>query len=695
MTNFLKPLLFVFIVALIASCKDDEDEPKPVVNQSPSAKVVGTPSNLSVKVGDDVVLDGSGSSDPEKKTLTFKWEILSQPQGSTVVLTNTTTDKITFKPTHAGSYKLKLTVSDGENTSSVEVNITATAPDVQFPVTISEDVNTDVVWKNINPTPGGTDYIVTKSIHIRAGLTVEPGVVVQMAAGSQLTVDYAGKFIAIGNEQNHIIFNGGQSAAPSWAGIIVNSPSTENEFDFVEIHQAGSGLLEGLTNLSASLAIDGGNNSVMKVKNTTIANGGGYGIYVENYASLSGASQVTIRNNAGTSIALPINQIGNLQSDNSFTGNNGYDAVEIIGSLTLHQNEVVWHAFHDGTPYYISGNLDIRSGLKIQAGVNIEFAAEKGLNVLDAAAYINAVGTADKKITFSGRTHTKGFWRGISISSSNVLNALEFVEISNAGSGTLPNIPGITGSIGLDGGNVTSLSIKNSVITDGKGYGLYAELGSVIASFSNNEFKNIDGAPLALPANEVGKLDAATIFSNGNTTKTVEILGSVLHRAAEVRWKAFADGTKYFVSGSVEIRSGLVIDPGAEFEFAADKTFIVQRINNSYIIAKGTAAKRIVFTGVNKTQGYWGGIAIISNDDRNEFDFVDVAYGGSSFLTGLSNTKANLGLDGDNSAKLILKNSTVANSGGWGLVKESGATMNGDFKTSNAFVSNIQGAVKE
>ena len=117
------------------------------------------------------------------------------------------------------------------------------------------------------------------------------------------------------------------------------------------------------------------------------------------------------------------------------------------------------------------------------------------------------------------------------------------------------------------------------MITDGKGYGIYAELGSVIASFSNNEIRNIDGAPLALPANEVGQLDAASIFSNGNTTKTVEILGSVLHRTAEVRWKAFADGTKYFVSGNVEIRSGLVIDPGAMFEFAADKMFIVQRIN--------------------------------------------------------------------------------------------------------------------
>ena len=102
MTNFLKPFLFLFIIALVVSCKDDEDEPIPVANQSPTAKAVGTPSDLTVKVGDDVALDGSGSSDPEKKPLTYKWEIISQPQGSAVVLTNTTADKNYFQTNACG-----------------------------------------------------------------------------------------------------------------------------------------------------------------------------------------------------------------------------------------------------------------------------------------------------------------------------------------------------------------------------------------------------------------------------------------------------------------------------------------------------------------------------------------------------------------------------------------------------------------
>lgn len=693
MSNFLKPTLFLFVVIFLLSCKDDED-PKPVGNQSPSAKVTGSPSNLTVKVGEDASLDASGSSDPEKKPLTFKWEMISQPQGSAIVLANSTAPTITFKPTHAGSYKLKVTVSDGEHSPSQEVTVIATELDVEFPITISEDVSADVIWKNINPTPGEPDYLVSQSIDVLAGLTIEPGVVVQMADESQITVGFTGKLIAIGSEQNHILFEG-KSAAPGWSGIIVNSPSTENELNYVEIHHAGSGYLEGLSNVSASLGIDGANNSKLKVKNTTITDGGGYGIYVENYASLTEASHITINGVTGTSIALPINSLGALTSENNFTGNNGYNAVEIIGSLTLNQPEVIWHSFQDGTPYYISGNLDVRSGLKIQAGVSIEFAAEVGLNVLDADAYINAIGTADKKIKFSGRNKTKGFWRGISISSSNVLNAFDYVEISNAGSSLLPNIPGIAGSLGLDGGNVSHLSFTNSIITDGKGFGLYAELNSVIDLFSNNEIKNIDGTPIALPANEIGQLDAASKFSEGNTKKSVEILGSVLQRVDQARWKSFDDGTKYLVSGNVEVRSGLIIDPGAVLEFATDRSFVVQRINNSYIIAKGTAAKRIVFTGVNKAQGAWGGVAIISNDDRNEFDYVDITYGGSIFMTGLSNTKANLGLDGSNSAKLILTNSNLTNSGGWGLVKEPGATMNADFMTSNLFTSNAQGTVKE
>lgn len=675
------------------SCKGDEDDPK--INQNPVPRVTGAPANLTVEIGEEVTLDASGSTDPENKALTFTWELISQPQGSSVVINVGSNDELTFIPTHAGSYRVKLTCSDGEKTASQEVTVTCVAPNVTFPKTISDDINADVTWHNINPTPGEPDYIVSKSINVNARLTIAPGVVVRMADQSQLTVNPQGKIVAIGTEPEHITFTGTGTTSPTWVGIAVSSSSDENELNYVDIAFAGSGFLQGLSNLKASLGVDDGNLGKIKVRNTLITDGGGYGIYVEKNATITVAENVSIIDNAGTSVAIPISQVGNLLFNNSFSGSNGYDAVEIIGSDIANQGEVSWPGFQDGTVYYISGDLTVRSGLEIQPGVNIELASNVGINILDSDAYINAIGTATKKITFSGRTNSKGFWRGISISSANPMNILEFVEISNAGSGFLPNLTSTTASVGVDGGNLSHITIRNSVISDGKGYGLYVESGSVIDGFSNNEIKNMLGTPLALPANEVGKLDAASKFSEGNNDNAVEIILSTLNRNDLSVWKAFTDGTKYFVTGNVDIRTPVQIEAGARFEFSADKTFIVHRDNNSYIIAKGTAQKKIVFTGKNQTKGYWGGIAIISNDDKNEFDYVEVSYGGGLFLTGLTNTKANIGLDGDNSAKLKLTNSTITNSGGWGLVKEPGATMNADFKTSNGFTANTEGMYKE
>jgi hypothetical protein len=283
---------------------------------------------------------------------------------------------------------------------------------------------------------------------------------------------------------------------------------------------------------------------------------------------------------------------------------------------------------------------------------------------------------------------------GISISSSSAKNQFDHVVISHAGSGFLPGVGNITASLGIDGDNLSRVSITNSVISEGQGYGFYLEPGSVLTEFSTNEIKSINGTAISLPADYVGKLDANSKFSNGNTVNAVEIQHTVLNQAQEVEWKAFTDGTKYLVNGNLEIRSGLRIQPGATLEFNSDRTFIIQNESSCYLIAKGTAAKKIVFTGKNKTKGYWKGIAVLSSDSRNELDYVEVSNAGGGFLTGLSNTYANVGVDGDNGAKLKIAHSLISNGKGWGLVAEAGATLNPDFKTSNTFTGNDAGGYK-
>ncbi|MDP1825519.1 MAG: PKD domain-containing protein [Archangium sp.] len=79
-----------------------------------------------VTVGTSVMLDGSGSSDPDGDMLNFSWSFAQRPTGSAAALTGAQTATPTFTPDVAGAYRLSLTVSDGRLSAMDEVVLTAT-----------------------------------------------------------------------------------------------------------------------------------------------------------------------------------------------------------------------------------------------------------------------------------------------------------------------------------------------------------------------------------------------------------------------------------------------------------------------------------------------------------------------------------------------------------------------------------------
>jgi hypothetical protein len=79
-----------------------------------------------VALGHSVQLDGSGSNDPDTDPLTYAWEIVSNPGGSTTTLLNPDAVNPTFILDVAGQYIAKLTVDDGNGgTESDTVLVTA------------------------------------------------------------------------------------------------------------------------------------------------------------------------------------------------------------------------------------------------------------------------------------------------------------------------------------------------------------------------------------------------------------------------------------------------------------------------------------------------------------------------------------------------------------------------------------------
>jgi K319L-like, PKD domain len=69
--------------------------------------------NQTVFVGSTVQLNGSGSTDQDGDTLTYRWLLISAPSGSTASLSSTTTVMPTFVPDKPGSYTVQLIVNDG------------------------------------------------------------------------------------------------------------------------------------------------------------------------------------------------------------------------------------------------------------------------------------------------------------------------------------------------------------------------------------------------------------------------------------------------------------------------------------------------------------------------------------------------------------------------------------------------------
>ncbi len=86
------------------------------VNQRP---VADAGQDQTAHPGDEVTLDGSGSSDPDEHyPLTYAWEILEKPDGSAAGLSDPTSVSPSFTVDEIGDYRVGLVVTDDEGLAS-------------------------------------------------------------------------------------------------------------------------------------------------------------------------------------------------------------------------------------------------------------------------------------------------------------------------------------------------------------------------------------------------------------------------------------------------------------------------------------------------------------------------------------------------------------------------------------------------
>jgi hypothetical protein len=147
----------------------------------------------------------------------------------------------------------------------------------------------------------------------------------------------------------------------------------------------------------------------------------------------------------------------------------------------------------------------------------------------------------------------------------------------------------------------------------------------------------------------------------------------------------------YIIAADVKINARLTVNPGVTIHFEAGKSLTVNP--NGSIVAKGTEAEKITFTGKEQVKGFWKGILVYSNNLANEFENVTVSYAGGQSFQDLPNVKANMILYGTDysGASVKIWQSLFEESDGYGMYVKGRSEINHFF--ANAFKKNrIAGA---
>ena len=114
-------------IFLLSACSGgggggDAPSTSPADTNNPPVAVAGANQQHVLGSG-QVNLDASGSSDPDNDVLSFQWEFVGIPQGSNAALTTADGATSGFTPDVPGLYRIELTVSDGQATSTAFVEV--------------------------------------------------------------------------------------------------------------------------------------------------------------------------------------------------------------------------------------------------------------------------------------------------------------------------------------------------------------------------------------------------------------------------------------------------------------------------------------------------------------------------------------------------------------------------------------------
>jgi hypothetical protein len=160
--------------------------------------------------------------------------------------------------------------------------------------------STELTWTGF---ADKTPYRVLRTLMVRSGWKLNPGVTIQVARDMSIIIDESGYVNAQGTTAQPIRFTGISNTAAYWRGMLVHSGSTQNQIVNAEISNAGSVAI--VSGKRANLALYG-DEAAISVRNTRISGSGGYGILASYGTTLNSDAVTTntFENNSQTNVQI-------------------------------------------------------------------------------------------------------------------------------------------------------------------------------------------------------------------------------------------------------------------------------------------------------------------------------------------------------------------------------------------------------
>ena len=326
---------------------------------------------------------------------------------------------------------------------------------------LSQDVESDATWPALD-----VPYRFEGSNHrLEAAVTVDPGARFVFMSGGRITVRSDGSFVAEGESDSRISFEGETATTGFWEGIRIRSNNPNNSFDNVDIAHGGQ-------NDWANIYLD--DNSQASVTNTRSSQCSTSGLIATRDTTLSEFASNTFEENKFAAIEIPTSQAGAIDADSTYVGENNHDAVYVSSQDV--ESEATWPA----VPYRFEGsNHRLEAAVTVDSGARFTFESGGRITVRSDGS-LAAEGESDATISFTGATDTQGFWEGIRLRSNNPNNSFDNVEVANGGQNDWANIY-------LD--DDSQASVTNSTLRSSATYGIIVTSGASLES-SNNTFQN-------------------------------------------------------------------------------------------------------------------------------------------------------------------------------------------------------------